>query len=124
VPDRNLSDAQIRALAGRGGVMGIVPANVYLRTGWTKSSGKGAVTLNDMAAAIDHVCQVTGSASHVGIGSDFDGGFGAESAPAEIDTVADLRLLEGALAARGFGAADVEAVLGGNWLALLRRGLP
>jgi membrane dipeptidase len=123
-PERNLTDDQIRALAERGGVMGIVPYNGFLRTGWTKSDGKGAVTLRDVATAIDHVCQVTGSNSHVGIGSDFDGGFGAESAPAELDTVADLMLLEGALAQRGYAPPDIEAVLGGNWLALLRRGLP
>lgn len=123
-PERNLSDAQIRALAERGGVMGIVPCNRFLKTGWTKSDGKRAVTLNDVTAAIDYVCQITGSAAHVGIGSDFDGGFGAESAPAEIDTVDDLALLGRALAQRGFAPKDVEAVLGVNWLDLLRRGLP
>jgi membrane dipeptidase len=124
VADRNLSDAQIRALAERGGVMGIVPYNGFLKTGWRLTDGKNAVTLRDVAAAIDHVCQVTGSADHAAVGSDFDGGFGAESAPAEIDTVSDLMLLGPALAERGYSPAEVEAVLGGNWLKMLRRGLP
>ena len=124
VAERNLSDAQIRALAERGGVMGIVPYNALLKTGWAKSDGKHAATMLDVAAAIDHVCQVTGSAVHVGLGSDFDGGFGAESTPAGIDTVADLMHLDGALAERGYSPTEVEAVLGGNWIALLRRGLP
>jgi membrane dipeptidase len=82
------------------------------------------VTLRDVAAAVDHVCQITGSVNHVAVGSDFDGGFGAESAPAEIDTVADLSLIGPALAERGYGPAEIEAVLAGNWLRLLRRGLP
>jgi membrane dipeptidase len=124
VPDRNLTDTQIRRLAERGGVMGVVFYNAFLKSGWKRSDGKAAVTLETVAATIDHICQVTGSAEHVGLGSDFDGGFGAEGTPAEIDTVADLMLVEGALARRGYGPAEIEAVLGGNWLALLRRGLP
>ena len=88
--NRQLSDAMIRRLAERDGVVGIVPYNRFLRPGWTKGDPKNAVTVADVAAAIDHVCQVVGDAAHVGLGSDFDGGFGAEAAPAEIDTVADL----------------------------------
>ena len=74
--------------------------------------------------AIDHVCQVTGSANHVGIGSDFDGGFGAESIPAELDTVADLRLIGPALLARGYTPEAVNSILGGNFLRILRTALP
>jgi membrane dipeptidase len=73
---------------------------------------------------IDHVCQITGSAAHVGVGSDFDGGFGASSTPAEIDTVADLQKIGPALAARGYSETDVTAILSQNWIDLLRRGLP
>ena len=78
----------------------------------------------DVAAAVDHVCQVVGDAAHVGLGSDFDGGFGAESTPAEIDTVADLGRVGPALAELGYGEEDIAAVLGGNWLRLLRAALP
>ncbi len=39
---------------------------------------------------------------------------GAESAPAEIDTIADLPKLAVALAARGFSEPDVTAVMAGN----------
>jgi microsomal dipeptidase-like Zn-dependent dipeptidase len=38
--------------------------------------------------------------------------------------VADLRLIGDALAARGYGQADLEAILGGNWLRMLRMALP
>jgi microsomal dipeptidase-like Zn-dependent dipeptidase len=47
-----------------------------------------------------------------------------ESAPAEIDTVADLQLIGPALRARGYSEKDVAGVLGQNWIELLRRGLP
>jgi membrane dipeptidase len=122
--DRHLSDDMIRRLAERDGVMGIVPYNAFLRNDWSKTDRKSAVTLATVAAAIDHVCQVTGSARHVGIGSDFDGGFGYEQTPAEIDTVADLHLIGPLLAARGYTADDIAAILGGNFLRILRAALP
>ena len=62
--------------------------------------------------------------AHVGLGSDFDGGFGAESAPQGIDTVADLRHLIPALAEMGYGEEEIAAVMGENWLRLLREALP
>jgi membrane dipeptidase len=65
-----------------------------------------------------------GDAAHVGLGSDLDGCFGAESAPAEVDTVADLALIGPALAELGYGEADVAAILGSNWLRLLQAALP
>jgi len=121
---RQLSDEMIRAVAEREGVVGIVPFNLFLKPGWSSSDGKGAVTIQDVAAAVDHVCQVVGNADHVGLGSDFDGGFGAESAPEGIETVADLRKIAGALAERGYAEEDVAAVMGGNWLRVLRAALP
>jgi membrane dipeptidase len=121
---RQLSDRMIRRLAERGGVIGIVPYNAFLKPGWTKGDPKAAVTVADVAAAIDHVCQVVGEIGCVGLGSDFDGGFGAESAPAELDTVADLGRIGPALAERGYSSEEIEAVLGGNWLRLFRAALP
>ena len=121
---RQLSDGMIRRLAERDGVIGIVPYNRFLRPGWAKGDPKNVVTVADVAAAVDHVCQVVGDAAHVGLGSDFDGGFGAESAPAEIDTVADLARFGPALAELGYGEEDIAAVLGGNWLRVLRAALP
>jgi len=60
----------------------------------------------------------------VGLGSDFDGGFGAESAPAGMDTVADLGHIGPALGELGYGEKEIAAILGGNWLHVLREGLP
>jgi len=121
---RQLSDDMIRRLAEREAVVGIVPFNSFLQPGWSKGDPKDAVTVAHVAAAIDHVCQVEGHAAGVGLGSDFDGGFGAESAPAEIDTVADLGRIGAALGEMGYSERDISAVLGGNWLRVLREGLP
>jgi membrane dipeptidase len=121
---RQLSDDMIRRLAERDGVIGIVLYNAFLRPGWSQGDPKGAVTVADVAAAVDHVCQVAGDVDHVGLGSDFDGGFGAESAPLEMDTVADLERVVPALGEMGYGAQEIAAVMGGNWLRLLREALP
>jgi membrane dipeptidase len=123
-PERMLSDDMIRRLAEAGGVIGVVPYNNFLKAGWQPSEGAQSITLDHVLAHIDYICQLTGSAAHVGIGSDFDGGFGVERTPAELDTVADLQKLGPALAARGYSAADVDAILSQNWLGVLRRGLP
>lgn len=120
--NRHLSDGAIRRLAERDGVIGIVPYNGFLRKGWRR--GDPRLPLSTVVAHIDHVCQVVGDAHHVGLGSDFDGGFGLDSIPAGLDSIADLRLIGDALFACGFSQAEVEAVLGGNWLRLLRKALP
>jgi membrane dipeptidase len=118
---RHLSDIQIRRLAEHGGVMGIVLSNSFLRRHHTKGEAKALVTLDHVVAHIDHMCQLVGSADHVGIGSDFDGGFGAADIPAEMDSVADLGLIATALQQRGYDAADISKIMGGNWLQILRR---
>ena len=121
---RQLSDEMIHCLVERDGIIGIVLFNKFLRPGWKTGDCKDAVSLTDVVAAVDHVCQVVGDAAHVGLGSDFDGGFGAESAPAGLDTVADLARIGPALSEAGYSEEEVSAVLGGNWLRLLRVALP
>ncbi len=122
--DRQLSDDLIRGIAERDGVMGIVLYNRFLRPDWHKGDPKHRVTLTDVVRAIDYVCQRVGDADHVALGSDFDGGLGAESVPAEIDTVADLTKVAVALSEHGFEEQHIAAIMGGNWLRLLRRLLP
>ena len=122
--DRHLTDNMILALAERDGVMGVVLYNKFLDGAWTQTDGKRGVTMSRVVEVIDYVCQLTGSARHVGIGSDFDGGFGAESVPLEIDTVADLWRVGDALRERGFDEDDVAAIMGGNMTRKLRESLP
>lgn len=118
--DRHLTDTQIRRLSERDGVMGIVLYNRFLSPKWTKGDAKSTLTLDVVADAIDHVCQITGSAAHVGIGSDYDGGFGSESIPYELDTVGDTMLIAGKLEARGYSPEQIEGIMGGNMLRKIR----
>jgi membrane dipeptidase len=119
--DRHLPDEIIRRLAERDGVMGVVMANKFLDGGWRPADGKRGVTITRVVEIIDYVCQLTGSAAHVGLGSDFDGGFGTEAIPAEFDTVADLWQIGEALQTRGYEQADTSAILGANMLRPLRQ---
>ena len=123
-PERALTDDQIRKLAARQGVIGIIPYNRFLRTGWRPAEGKHAVSVKRVAEIMDYICQLTGSSQHVGIGSDFDGGFGAEAIPHPMDSVADLHMIGTALAELGYDSSQVTQMLSGNWLAALQRGLP
>lgn len=122
--DRHLSDQMILRLAERDGVMGIVLLNSFLQQTWRKGDPKSTVTLGRVVEAVDYVCQLTGSAAHVGIGSDLDGGFGAESAPQGIDTAADLWNIGGALREKGYQEEDIAAIMSGNMLRKLRQSLP
>lgn len=122
--DRHLTDRMIRALAARDGVIGHVPYNAFLVPGWREAGArKDAANLATIVRTIDYVCDVAGSAKHVAFGSDLDGGFGAESTPEGLETVADLRKIADALVDRGYSDVDVDAVTHGNWLRVLRRAL-
>ena len=123
-PDRHLSDAMIRALLKRDAVIGVVPYGRFLRDGWTPAQGKAALGLDDLLRHIEHICQLAGDARHVAFGSDFDGGFGSDAIPRELDTAADMPRLREALLAAGYRAADADGIMGGNWLRVLERALP
>jgi membrane dipeptidase len=122
--DRNLSDEMIRLLAERDGVMGVVTYNRFLHRNWKRGDRRSEVPFTTIIDAIDHVCQVTGSAQHVGIGSDLDGGFGVESIPQGMDSVCDLWWITSGLRRRGYDEADIEAIAGGNFLRKLQAALP
>jgi len=122
--ERHFTDQTIRALVERGGVIGMVPFNRFLRPEWHPSDDPRLTTLDHLLAHIDAVCQIAGDARHVGIGSDFDGGWGWPNCPVELDTCADLQKLGPRLAERGYTQDDIAAILGGNWRAMLERCLP
>jgi membrane dipeptidase len=119
--ERQLGDRQIRLLGERDGVIGVVLYNAFLKAGWRKGDPKEQVTLDQVVAHVDHICQLIGDARHVGIGSDFDGGFGAADIPTPLDSAADLPLIAGVLRDKGYSEEDVAGIMGMNWVELLRR---
>ena len=121
---RCLSDELIRRLAERDGVAGIMVYNRFLRRDWHPSDPKRQVSVSHWVDAVDHVCQLTGSVTHVGLGSDIDGGYPYQALPSGIDTASDLWRLRAGLQERGYAQAEAAAVLGGNMLRKLNETLP
>ena len=123
--NRLLSDRVIHGILERDGIIGVVPFNTFLKDGWLiGKSDRDEVSLEKLVDHIDHICQLAGDARHVGIGTDFDGGFGWQSTPKEIDTIANLQKLAPLLLARGYSEGDAAAILGENWINQLHRSLP
>ena len=116
--DRQLSDDMITAIAGRGGVIGINFYDKFLLPPHQLKTRRA--TLADLVAHVRRICDLTGGATHVGIGTDMDGGFGREQIPQEIQTSADLPRVADALSAAGFNAAEVQGIMGENWLRFFR----
>lgn len=112
---RNLSDAHLRAVAEREGVVGIVLYGPFL--------SEEAPTLDHVVRHIEHVAEVAG-VEHVGLGTDLDGGFTTDLAPDGIGTVADIPRIGHALERHGWSAPDIAAVMGGNWHRVIQEALP
>jgi membrane dipeptidase len=120
--DRQLSDDMIRAIVARGGVVGINFYDKFLLP--PAEYGTRRATLADVVRHVQHVCDLAGTATCVGLGTDMDGGLGREQIPEEITTAADLPRVGDALSSAGFGDEDVARVLGMNWLHFFARCLP
>jgi membrane dipeptidase len=120
--DRQLSDDMIRALAARGAVIGINYFDKFLVPVEELKSRRA--TLADVVRHIDHICQLAGSAAHVGIGTDMDGGLGRDNIPVEMHTSADLPKLAESLSTAGYSDADVAGIMGRNFAGFFRRHLP
>jgi membrane dipeptidase len=112
----------IKALVARGGVIGMNFYDKFLLP--PEEYGRRRATLADLVRHVRHVCDLAGSAAHVAIGTDMDGGLGREQIPQEITTSADLPRVADALSAAGFGDAEVRGIMGGNWLKFFRQHLP
>lgn len=118
---RQFSDAQLRALIERGGVIGVAFDAIMLLPGWiTGQTSNANVTLELVVDQIDYICQLAGNSEHVAIGTDLDGGYGREQSPSDLDTIADLQKLPAMLAKRGYTTAQIAGICHGNWLRLLQ----
>jgi membrane dipeptidase len=120
--DRHLTDDMIRAITSRGGVIGINFYDKFLlpRT----EHGLRRATLTDVVNHVKHICDLAGSAKHVGIGTDMDGGLGREQIPVEITTSADLPRVAEALNSAAFSDQDVIGIMGENWRRFFANALP
>lgn len=65
---------------------------------------------------LDHIVKLVG-ADHVGLGSDFDG---INSAPQQLDDVTKFPLITEELVKRGYSKKDINKILGGNFIRLLK----
>ncbi len=124
---RQFTDEQIKFIVDRGGVLGLSMHFAMIKGGFTGEAfrvGPSTVTLEHVADHVDHICQLAGSTKHIAIGSDLDGGFGAERCPVGLDTCEDMHKLGPILQGRGYSDADIARFFHGNWLDFLRRTLP
>lgn len=124
--NRQFTDAQIRAIIERDGVIGI-PLDAWMmvpdwQRGISTPQGMG-VSLDKMIDHMDHICQIAGDTRHIGIGTDLDGGFGSEQCPYDIDTIADLQVLPTKLAQRGYTVTEVHNILSDNFIRFLSASL-
>ncbi|MCL6526023.1 MAG: membrane dipeptidase [Thermaceae bacterium] len=106
--NRHLSDPMIRAIGERNGVIGTVLFNFFLDPTWSR--GQPRIPLQRVQAHLQHTAALIGW-DKVGIGSDFDGGFGLNENPLGLDTPGDLAKL-GDLVPPSARAG----VLGQNWI--------
>lgn len=100
---RNMTDDQLRAIAGRGGLVGACFVPKFL--------GEQA-SIDDVVRHILHMVEVAG-VDHVGLGGDLDG---VSALPRGLGGVQDLPVLTAMLLERGLSEADIAKILGGNWL--------
>jgi membrane dipeptidase len=121
---RQMNDEMFRAVADRGGVVGVALDAWMLVPDWQRgvtTPQSAGLRLDALADHIDHFCQLVGDASHVGIGSDLDGAFGTEQTPQEVQSIADLQRLPPLLRRRGYPEKDVARIMSGNFVDFLAR---
>jgi membrane dipeptidase len=112
--DRQITDTTAAEVARRGGMLGVSFYQHHLRK-------SGRASLDDVVRHALHLAQVAGGPEHVGLGTDLDGGFDSRYAP-----VSALDELSGLTTRfrKHFSRAQVDGVMGRNWIEFLRRSLP
>jgi membrane dipeptidase len=112
--DRQVTSETVAEIARRGGMIGISFYGKHLRA-------SGRPTLKDVVKHAVHHARAAGGPEHVGLGTDLDGGFDVRQSPvAEMTHLKELP----AMLRRHFSRAQVEGIMGGNWLEFLGRSLP
>ncbi|WP_434565101.1 dipeptidase [Thermoanaerobacterium thermosaccharolyticum] len=106
---RNLSDEQIKAIADKGGVIGINFCPNFLRDDDNAS-------IEDVLDHIEHIVNLVGI-NHVGFGSDFDG---IEKTPLGLDDAASFPKILDGLKKRGFKDDEINSISHDNFERIIR----
>ena len=106
---RNLTDAQLKALAQAGGVAQITLYHGFLRK-------EGEADIRDAMTHLNHAIDVMGI-DHVGLGTDFDGDGGIKG----LADASELINFTTALLRQRFSKADIKKIWGENWLRVMRQ---
>ena len=102
---RNLTDEMIRALAERGGVIGLNYCASFL----AQQQRDAMATIEQIAAHAKHIAKV-GGIGCLGLGSDFDG----IGNPVEMQDASGMIRLSDGLRKAGFHESEVDAIFSGN----------
>ncbi|UJL46288.1 dipeptidase [Virgibacillus sp. NKC19-16] len=105
---RNLTEEQLLALEENGGVINIVFYPAFLTD---NSTGYA----EDIVDHIEYAVNLIGI-DHVGLGSDFDGA----SMPDDLQDASEMPEITKELVSRGYSNQEIEKVLGGNQLRVLK----
>ncbi len=119
--ERNLLDSQAQELARRGGVMGLNLLASFVRGGWR--DGDPLPPVQEATEHLEYFAGLVGP-SHLGLGSDLDGGLTPLNTPEGIDRIDQLHLLLDDLRARGWDESRIAGFSGGNWWRFFERSLP
>lgn len=103
---RNLSDEQARAIADKGGAIGVTFVGPFL--------GEGRQSVQGVVDHIDHFAGIVGI-DHIGLGSDFDG-VPDSALPEGLPDVSHMPVLIDELVRRGYSDAAVRGIMGENLL--------
>jgi membrane dipeptidase len=110
---RNLTDEQLAAIRGTGGMVGVNFATSFLRADGRADADTPAELVIDH---VEYMLERVGE-DGVGFGSDFDGA----RVPSGIGNAAGLQHLVEIMRARDYGERLIAKVCSGNWLRVLER---
>ena len=108
----NLTDKEIKWIAKNGGAIGVIFMNYWISP---IDSGLG---LKHIEQTMNHIINV-GGIDTLGIGTDYDG---FTDPPDEMVDISELPRLTKYLSALGYTENQLESILGGNALRVLREG--
>ena len=108
---RNLTDAQLDAIGGSDGLVGIVFACPFLRADFADDPDTPIELIAEHARYVAERIGV----EHVALGSDFDGA----TIPAAVGDVAGMPRVLDALERAGFSDRELDAIAWGNWRRVL-----